>query len=247
MRLANKTAVVTGAGRGIGRAIALTLARDGASVVVSDINLQTAQGVAQEIIERGGQALALEADVSDAQSVQRLIEKTQEAWGRLDILVNNAGLFPTGKPVLQVTQEEWDRVFAVNTRGVFLCSRAAAQAMVPQGGGVIINIASVDAKDKTTGNAEYAASKAAVISFTRTLACELAGEGVRVNAVSPGWIATENLLSKPDRMAQAIQDIPIGRLGTPQDVAEAVAFLASDAASYITGEVLDVNGGKVMD
>jgi NAD(P)-dependent dehydrogenase (short-subunit alcohol dehydrogenase family) len=119
--------------------------------------------------------------------------------------------------------------------------------MLDTGGGTIVNIASVDAKDKTTGNAEYAASKAAVVSFTRTLACELSEHGIRVNAISPGWIATDHMLSMADRARQALQDIPVGRLGTPEDVAEAVAFLVSDAAGYITGEVLDVNGGKVMD
>jgi len=246
MRVKGKVAAVTGAGRGIGRAIALALAREGAAVVVSDIDLETAQQTAQEIKSGGGQAVALKVDVTNRQDAAALTEKAVQTFGGLDILVNNAGIYPSA-PIVEIEEEEWDLVMAINLKGVFLCSQAAVKQMMAQRQGVVVNIASVDAKTRTTGNAHYAAAKAGVISFTRTLACEMAPYGIRVNAVAPGWIGTETLLKKSDRWQQAIEEIPVGRLGTPEDVAEAVLFLVSDVASYITGEILDVNGGIFMD
>ena len=148
---------------------------------------------------------------------------------------------------MDITESEWDQVLAVNLKGTFLCSQAAAKQMLTQAQGAIVNITSVDAKTRTTGNAHYAAAKAGVISFTRSLANEMAPHGIRVNAVAPGWIATETLMARSDRWRQAVKEIPVGRLGVPNDVAEAVLFLVSDVAGYITGEILDVNGGMVMD
>jgi len=246
MRLKGKVAAVTGAGRGIGRAIALTLAREGAAVVVSDVDLETARQTAEEIRAGGGQAIAVKVDVTSRQDAAALTDKAIQSFGKLDILVNNAGMYPSA-PIVEITEEEWDLVMAVNLKGVFLCSQAAVKQMMAQRQGVIVNIASVDGKTRTTGNAHYAAAKAGVISLTRTLACEMAPYGIRVNAVAPGWIGTETLLKKSDRWQQAMKEIPVGRLGRPEDVAEAVLFLVSDAAGYITGEVLDVNGGIVMD
>ncbi|MCK4449441.1 MAG: SDR family oxidoreductase [Anaerolineae bacterium] len=246
MRLKGKAAAVTGAGLGIGRAISLTLAREGADVVVSDINLEVARKTVQEIEARGGRAVALKVDVTNLQEAEALTERAVQSFGKLDILVNNAGIYPSA-PITEITEEEWDLVMAVNLKGGILCSQAAARRMIAQRQGVIVNVASMDAKTRTTGNAHYAASKAGVISFTRTLACEMASYGIRVNAVSPGWIGTETLRKKADRWRQAVEEIPVGRLGTPEDVAEAVLFLVSDVAGYITGEILDVNGGIFMD
>lgn len=244
--LSGKVAVITGAGQGIGGAIALKFAQEQAAIVVADIDLEKAGQTAREIVEQGGKAAAFLADVTDSRDAGHLMEEAVERFGRLDILVNNAGVYPTA-PVIDIEEAEWDRVIDINLKGTFLCSQAAIKHMLVQRSGVIVNIASVDAKTRTTGNAHYAAAKAGVISFTRTLACEMASYGIRVNAVAPGWIATETLKAKSERWRQAVEEIPLGRLGTPEDVAEAVLFLVSDSATYITGEILDVNGGIVMD
>lgn len=246
MRLEGKVAAVTGAGRGIGYAIACTLAREGAAVVVSDIDLRAAQKAEKDIEATGGQSVSLKVDVTNREDAECLAKRAVESFQRLDILVNNAGVYPSA-PICEIKEEEWDRVMAVNLKGVFLCSQAAAQQMIRQRSGVIVNIASVDGKTRTTGNAHYAAAKAGVMSFTRSLASEMACYGICVNAVAPGWIGTETLLKDSDRWKKAIEEIPVGRLGKPEDVAEAVLFLVSDDAKYITGETLDVNGGIVMD
>jgi len=246
MRLKDKVAAVTGGGQGIGRAIALALGREGANVVVADLDLEAAGQAVREIEAGEGRALAVRADVTRPADAAAIVQAAVEAFGRLDILVNNAGIYPSAD-IVDIDAAQWDLVLAVNLKGTFLCSQAAVRRMIDQGRGTIVNVASVDAKTRTTGNAHYAAAKAGVISFTRTLACEMAPHGIRVNAVAPGWIATETLKAKSDRWKRAIEEIPVGRLGTPEDVAEAVLFLVSDVAGYITGEVLDVNGGMVMD
>jgi len=246
MRLKDKVAAVTGGGQGIGRAIALALGREGANVVVADLDLEAAGQAVREIEAGEGRALAVRADVTRPADAAAIVQAAVEAFGRLDILVNNAGIYPSAD-IVDIDAAQWDLVLAVNLKGTFLCSQAAVRRMIDQGQGTIVNVASVDAKTRTTGNAHYAAAKAGVISFTRTLACEMAPHGIRVNAVAPGWIATETLKAKSDRWKRAIEEIPVGRLGTPEDVAEAVLFLVSDVAGYITGEVLDVNGGMVMD
>jgi len=246
MRLNGKVAAVTGAGQGIGRAVVLALAREGAAVLVSDVDLQMAQETAREIESQGGRAVSLKVDVTERQDAEELTATAVREFGCLDILVNNAGVYPSA-PIIEIKEAEWDLVMAINLKGAFLCSQAAVRQMMVQRDGVIVNVSSVDAKTRTRGNAHYAAAKAGVISFTRTLACEAAPYGIRVNAVAPGWIGTETLLKKSDRWQQAVEEIPVGRLGTPEDVAEAVLFLTSSAAGYITGEVLDVNGGMVMD
>jgi 3-oxoacyl-[acyl-carrier protein] reductase len=246
MGLNGKVVVITGAGQGIGRAIALRLAREGARVLIGDLNAETARQTVREIEAGGGQAISLVADVTKRSDTVALIHKAVETFGSVDILVNNAGLYPNA-PIIEMDEAEWDLVLAVNLKGTFLCSQAAAKQMIIQRGGVIINIASVDAKMRTTGNAHYAAAKAGVISFTRTLACEMAPYHIRVNAVCPGWIVTDALKAGSERWRQALKEIPVGRLGTPEDVAEAVLFLVSDTAGYITGEILDINGGIFMD
>lgn len=246
MRLIGKVAIITGAGQGIGRMIAMRLAAEGASVVIGDVNTETAWETAQEIETKGGNAVSIKLDVTKRNDVEEITRLALEKFGKIDILVNNAGIYPNS-PIVDMKEEEWDLVMDINLKGTFLCSQAAARQMIIQGKGVIINIASVDAKTRTLKNAHYAASKAGVISFTRTLAGEVAEHHIRVNAVSPGWIANDPSKVNTQRWQEAIKDIPVGRLGTPNDVAEAVLFLVSDAASYITGEVLDVNGGMVMD
>ena len=246
VRLEQRVAAVTGAGRGIGRAIALALAREGAAVVVSDLDLAPALETAREIEAQTGRAHVVRADVTKPSDAVRMVQEAIDEFGALDILVNNAGIYPSA-PIVEIQAREWDLVMAVNLKGTFLSSQAAVHQMIRQRTGVIVNLASVDGKMRTTGNAHYAAAKAGVISFTRTLACEMAEHGIRVNAVAPGWIATDTLKAKSDRWRKAVKEIPVGRLGKPEDVAEAVVYLASDAAGYITGEVLDVNGGMFMD
>ncbi len=246
LQLKNRIAIVTGAGHGIGRAIALRLAKAGAKLVVGDLNVETARKTVAEIETSGGQAVAQEVDVAQRSSAIELVEKAMLTFGGLDILVNNAGIYPNAS-IIDITEAEWDLVQAVNLKGTFLCSQAAAKRMIKQAHGVIINIASIDAKTRTTGNAHYAAAKAGVISFTRTMACEMAPYGIRVNAVCPGWILTDPVKARTSRWRKVVEDIPVHRLGNPEDVAEAVLFLVSDVAGYITGEVLDVNGGMLMD
>lgn len=248
MRLKNRVALVTGGGRGIGRAIALALAREGADVTVADLNLSPAQETAAAVEALGRFGLALQADVSRLGHVQTMFRQLRDRFGRLDVLVNNAGILRRGS-LDDHTDEEWERVMAVNCRGTYYCSREAARMMKEQCFGRIINISSVAGKvgDITTAPS-YGPSKGAIDALTKSLARELAPYSITVNAVAPHAIETEMSAEwSEERRRAIIAQIPLGRLGRPEEVAAAVVFLASDGASFITGEILDVNGGYLMD
>ncbi len=242
MDLSNKVAIVTGSGRGIGRAIALKLAEVGATVVVNDIG-ETAQGVAEEIRAMNRQSLAILADVSLSPDVARLVDETIDTYGKVDILVNNAGI-TRDQLILRMSDEEWDRVLNVNLKSVFLCTRAVLRHMIKQRWGRIISIASIVGVAGNPGQANYASAKAGIIGFTRTIAREVASRGITANAIAPGFIDTEMTQRLDEKRRQELlKRIPLGYLGSPRDVAEAVAFLASEEARYITGQVLNVDGG----
>lgn len=245
--LKGRVALVTGAARGIGRAVALTLARDGADVVVVDLNMVGAEETAALV--SGTRALAAQADISSEDSVVALYSKVLAEFGRLDILVNNAGIFKMTDP-LDIKAEEWDQIMAVNARGTFLMCREAMRHMKSTGRGTIINIASTAGKSggSVMAGIHYAASKAAVICMTKSLAKYGAAQRIRVNAVAPGPTVTEMTAAWGEEAnAKIAEAIPLGRYGDPEEIAEAVAFLASDKANWITGEIIDVNGGLIMD
>ena len=240
--LSGKVALVTGASRGIGRQTALTLAGAGAAVVLTSRG-DAAAAVADEIGAAGGQALALAADVADADAVHRVIEATLARFGRLDILVNNAGI-TRDQLLLRMKRDDWDAVVATNLTGTFLCTQSVLKTMLKQRSGRIISISSVVGQSGNPGQTNYAATKAGIIGFSKALAREVASRSITVNVVAPGLIDTDMTRDiSQDAQANWASAIPLGRLGTPEDVAAAVCFLASDAAGYITGQVLAVNGG----
>ncbi|MBQ4421563.1 MAG: 3-oxoacyl-[Schwartzia sp.] len=247
MLLDGKCALVTGASRGIGRAVALKLASEGAKVALNFAgNEAAANEVRQEIEAMGGQAILVKADVADEAAVQDMVQKTADAFGRIDILVNNAGITRDGL-LARMKEEEWDAVLSTNLKGVFLTTKAVAKLMMKQRAGRIVNMASVVGVSGNAGQANYSAAKAGVIGFTKTIARELASRGVTANAVAPGFIATDMTSVLSDKAKEAaLTGIPLGRMGTPEDVAAAVLFLVSDQSSYITGQVLHVDGGMVM-
>ncbi len=242
MDLSNKVALVTGSGRGIGRAIALKLAEVGATIMVNDVS-ETAEAVAEEIKAMNQQSFAVLADVSSSEDVARLVETTISTCGKIDILVNNAGI-ARDQLVMRMSEEDWDRVISVNLKSVFLCSRAVLRPMLKQRWGRIISIASIIGIVGNPGQANYASAKAGIIGFTRTIAKEVASRGITANAIAPGFIDTEMTQHLAENYRQELMKrIPLGYLGSPRDVAEAVAFLASEEARYITGQVLSVDGG----
>ncbi len=240
--LSGKVAIITGASRGIGRQTALTLAGAGATVVLTSRG-DASEAVAAEVTAAGGQALALAADVSDAEAVQRVIETANERFGRIDVLVNNAGI-TRDQLLLRMKREDWDAVVATNLTGTFLCTQAVLRTMLKQRSGRIISISSVVGQSGNPGQTNYAATKAGIIGFSKALAREVASRSITVNVVAPGLIDTDMTRDiSSDAQKNWTSAIPLGRLGTPDDVAAAVCFLASDAAGYITGQVLAVNGG----
>ena len=247
--LSDRVALVTGAGRGIGKAIAMALADAGAQVCINDINPDTARDTADKIRAQGGQAFDYAADVSNRMQVGPMIEATRDRWGRLDILVNNAGVEPKAS-VLSLDDWDWERTINVNLRGTFICTQLAGRVMHDQGGGVVVNVASIAGHKSPLPNASaYCASKAGVVGFTRECAREFAAYNIRVNAVCPGVIVTpmtEKSRDNPDVMRKWLDDIPQHRLGEPEEIASVVLFMCSDAASYLTGQALVVDGGKVM-
>lgn len=241
--LSGKTALVTGCGRGIGRTIALTLAKDGADIVLNDIDRESLEVLALEIRALGRRALVHAGSIGIRQEVDTLFSSLKETFGRLDILVNNAGI-TRDNLLLKMTDQDWDQVMDINLKGVFFCSRQAAALMKEQNYGKIVNLTSVAALTGNIGQVNYTASKAGVIGMTKTLARELARYQITVNAVAPGFIDTPMTESIPDHIKQAlILGIPLGRAGLPQDVANVVEFLASDASAYVTGQVISCNGG----
>ncbi|NLW08668.1 MAG: 3-oxoacyl-[acyl-carrier-protein] reductase [Firmicutes bacterium] len=245
MKIAHEVALVTGAARGIGKAIALALAEAGASVVLTDL-LPEVNETAAALQEKGYKACAVTGNVASLADAQQMVEKAIDEYGRLDILVNNAGI-TRDNLLLRMQEEDWDKVIAVNLKGTFNMTKAAVKTMIKQRSGKIINIASVIGQIGNTGQANYAASKAGVIAFTKTMARELASRGIRVNAVAPGFIQSQMTEVLPEEVKDTIlRQIPMGKFGQPEDVAKVVLFLASEAAGYITGQVLRVDGGMVM-
>lgn len=250
MSLQNKTAIVTGARRGIGKGITLALAKEGCNVVISDIDEKDCETVAEEVRKMGAKALAVQCDVTKKEEVEKLFSKTVEEFGQLDILVNNAGIFPF-VPFAEMKEEDWDKVMNVNLKSIFLCSKEAAKVL-PEGGR-IVNISSIAGFVGFEGLVHYCATKGAINAMIRALALELAPKKITVNAVAPGAIDTPGA-SQPDQPRTAAEEtkkqtiamIPLARMGQPEDIANAVVFLASEKSDYITGQTIIVDGGWTL-
>lgn len=246
MDLEGKVALITGGAQGIGKVTSLLLASNGADVAVSDINIGGALETAKEIERLGRKGRAFEGDVSNPADAERIVAKTVEQLGGIDILVNNAGI-TRDRLLLRMTEEDWDAVLDVNLKGTFNCTKAAVKHMIKCKSGRIVNIASVVGEMGNAGQANYAASKAGIIGLTKAIAREYAQRGINVNAIAPGYVETPMTEALPEKVKEELRgQIPMARLGTPSDVANAVFFLVSDASSYITGQVLNVNGGIYM-
>jgi 3-oxoacyl-[acyl-carrier protein] reductase len=255
MRLKDRIALVTGGANGIGRSVVEHFIEEGARVAIWDLADEAGQELADKIISQGGVALYRHVNVTQAEDVDSAIEDLVKEWGRIDILINNAGILRDGQLVKikegelqkRMSDEAFDMVIDVNLRGVFICTRAVAPVMIKQGSGVILNATSIVGLDGNFGQTNYVATKAGVIGMTKVWARELGRYGIRVNAVAPGFTATEMVLAMPEKILDGMrQHTPLGRLGQPEDVANAYTFLASDQASFITGTVLRVDGGIVV-
>jgi 3-oxoacyl-[acyl-carrier protein] reductase len=244
MNLSERVAIVTGGGRGIGRAIAIKLAENGATVVVNDVGDSTpAEGVAEEITKMGRESMVALADISQSAEVASLVDNTVDKYGKVDILVNNAGI-TRDQLIMRMSDDDWDKVLGINLKGVFLCSKAVLRPMMKQRWGRIISISSIVGLIGNAGQANYASAKAGIIGLTRTIAKEVASRGITANAIAPGFIDTAMTQQLPEERKQELMNqVPLGYLGTPRDIAEVVAFLASEEARYITGQVITVDGG----
>lgn len=247
MNLKGKNAIVTGGSRGIGKAIALELARNGANVIINyTSNKEAAEKTAKEIEEYGVKALAIHCDVRDADAIKKMIELIEEYFDTIDILVNNAGI-TRDNLLLRMKEEEWQQVMDVNLKGVFLCTKAVIRKMIKQRQGKIINISSVVGVTGNVGQANYSASKAGVIGFTKSIAKEVSAKGINVNAIAPGFIDTDmTAVLSEDTKYNMLNNIPLKRFGKPEDVANLVVFLSSNKSDYITGEVIHVDGGMAI-
>lgn len=246
MDLKDKVAVVTGSAQGIGKAIALTLARNGADIAVCDIDEELAGQTAGEIEKAGFRAMSCKLDVSQISSVEEMLKKILDKYNKIDILVNNAGITRDAL-IIRMKEEDWDSVLNINLKGVFNCTRAVSRIMMKQRSGRIVNIASVVGIMGNAGQANYSASKGGVIALTKTCARELAGRNINVNAVAPGFIRTRMTDKLTDEVKNSfVKTIPLAKLGQPEDVADAVLFLVSGLSKYITGQVIKVDGGMVM-
>jgi NAD(P)-dependent dehydrogenase (short-subunit alcohol dehydrogenase family) len=248
-QLDGKVALVTGGSLGIGRATALAFAREGAKVVIADVNVEGGKETVRLVVEAGGEATFVETDVSKAAEVEHMVKRTIETYGRLDCACNNAGIVG-GVGTVACTEETWDRVIAINLKGVWLCMKYEIPSLLDQGAGSIVNMSSAAGLVSAPGpgNVAYVASKHGVIGLTKAAAMEYAQQGIRVNSVCPGWIdtpLTKVWLDDPERRVSVIASEPIGRVGTPDEIAEAVVWLCSDAASFVTGHAMAVDGGYV--
>ena len=244
--LEGKIALVTGGARGIGKEIALVLAKEGANIALCDINLEEAEKTAKEIQELGRDSIAFKADVADLGQVQDMVDKILDKFKRLDILINNAGITRDGL-ILRMSEEDWDKVIAVNLKGCFVCTKVVSKVMLKQRSGKIVNLASIIGIMGNAGQANYAASKAGIIGLTKSVAKELASRGVCVNAIAPGFINTEMTAKLSEETKKnMLSNIPLRRLGEPKDVANLALFLSSENSSYITGQVVSIDGGMSM-
>ncbi|MGD9488993.1 MAG: 3-oxoacyl-[acyl-carrier-protein] reductase [Calditrichaceae bacterium] len=246
MNLSGRVAIVTGSSRGIGKSIALELASRGANIVLSGRNKESLANVSEEIEKAGSEVLAIAGDVGDASDAQKLIDGAIEKFGKIDILINNAGI-TRDNLLLRMSEDDWDIVLKTNLKGAYNCIRSITKPYMKQRSGVIINITSVIGQVGNAGQVNYAASKAGIIGLTKSVAKELSGRNIRVNAVAPGFIETDMTGNLPSQVKdELLKSIPLAKLGQPEDVAKIVSFLVSDDAAYITGQVINVDGGMVM-
>lgn len=246
MKLKNNTALITGAAQGIGHAIAIGMAKEGAHVGIADMNIEKAEAAAEEVRALGVKSLAIKLDVSKSEGIAGAFDRFIQEFGRLDILVNNAGITKDAL-ILRMKEEDWDMVLDINLKGTFLCSKEAVKVMAKQQYGKIISVSSVVAFIGNAGQANYSASKAGIVGLTKTIAKEYASRGIRANAVAPGFIQTAMTDGLPEKVKEEMKRlIPLGHFGLPEDVANAVIFLASKDADYVTGQVIHVNGGMYM-
>jgi len=243
MRLADKVSIITGAGQGIGRATALKFAAEGAKVAVCDINAEAVEDTVNAVREAGGEVAGFHVDVTDKESIARMVAGVMAKWGRIDTLVNNAGIVQDAQ-FKKMTDEQFERVIDVNLKGVYNCTKAVVDIMLEQNSGVILNASSIVGLYGNFGQTNYAATKFGVIGMVKTWARELGRKGIRANAICPGFIETSILSSIPDKVIRMMEEkVPLGRLGKPEEIANAYAWLASDEASYINGAVIEVSGG----